>query len=212
VPPLGRCLLIRMTLKDLIDYANSRQLSPIQIDAMIKGGPSWANANTDRYDIEAKADDSSVTKAQLLAMLQSLLADRFKLQLHYETKEVPGYALVVAKNGPKLVESKKPDQFPTSMGRPGQIVAMNANLSQSLLRVLNAGNLLDGPVVDKTGIVGQYDFTLIWSPETGNANATDPAGPSLFTALQEQLGLRLEREKAIVEMIVIDHVERPDAN
>lgn len=209
IPPLGRCLLVRSTLKDAINQAYSLDLSYRQIDERIKGGPSWAD--TDRFEVEAKADDSSVTVARLREMLQNLLADRFRLQVHRQTKEVQVYALVIAKGGAKLVASKTGNEHTSTIGHAGKITGRNATLT-TLIRVLNAGGAVDGPVVDRSGLTGKYDFTLSWTPDTRTPNNTDPHGSSLFTALQEQLGLRLQPEKGTVEIIVIDHADKPDAN
>ena len=215
-------------------------------DSRIAGAPSWLSS--EKYDVEAKIDSSVVEQLKKLSpdqrslaqqhMLQALLADRFKLVIHRETKELPMYTLVIAKNGPKLQESKPEDAPPQDggrgrggrggnwlrmTGRGGPItghMAAVADLSE-LLSVL-----LGRPVQDKTGLTGKYDFTLQWTPDEGqqgpnfpgdSAGASAPAapesnGPSIFTALQEQLGLKLESGKGPVEIIVIDHVERPSGN
>jgi uncharacterized protein (TIGR03435 family) len=214
IPPLGRCNVINSGLKPIIAYAWSRVLSPRQFDKAIVGGPGWIGA--ERFDIDAKAEDSSATVAQLREMLQTLLKDRFKLRLHVESKETSGFALIVAKRGSKLVESKSQQPRPSAMSRAGEVVARDATLSQSLLRFLNSGVPVDGPVVDRTGLTGRYTFTLKWSPdssEPGRAGEPpDPTGRSLFTALQEQLGLQLQPIKTTTEVLVIDGVEKPDPN
>jgi uncharacterized protein (TIGR03435 family) len=209
----------------------------------ILGSPSWIAS--ENYDIQAKVDDSVIEELKKLnpeqlrsarqQMLQSLLAVRFKLKVHRETKKLPVYSLVIAKNGFKLRESK-PDETDAN-GRTGmyisgssgavrgQLVSM-PTLAQFLYRQLNR------MVVDKTGLTGKYDFTLKWTPDqnqvqsqlgpqetfggapNGQAGipASDPSGPDLFTAIQQQLGLKLESGKGPVEVIVIDHVERPSGN
>ena len=211
VPPLGRCILRQLTLKELWTYAYSRSISSFRIDDVIRGGPSWAS--TDLFDVEAKAENTSVTNAELRLMLQTLMADRFKLRFHSETKEVPGYAVMVANNGPKLVKSKEPNGQRSTNVRPGEWTAKNATLAESLLRFLSIGTVVNEPVVDKTGIEGKYDFTLTFAQTPPGATALpDSAGPSFFTALQEQLGLRLEPNKQTIEIIVIDSVERPSEN
>lgn len=171
-------------------------------------------------------------------MLQALLAERFKLLAHRETKELPVYALVVAKNGPKFEEAKPGDRYPDGIkapdGRPGAGM-MFTNRGQVTGQGLPIANLvrqlsleLGRTVVDTTGLTGTYDFTLKWTPDEsqgrmfkraeGGQQRTDPApssessGPSIFTALQEQLGLKLEAQKGPVEILVIDYVERPTAN
>ena len=209
IPGLGRCKVIRMGLKNIISFAYSRNLNPGQVDKLITGGPAWISSN--RFDIDAKAEDSSVTEAQLRLMLQALLVERFKLQVHQERREASGFALVVAKGGPKLTESK-PESRPSSGGRVGQVTAQNVTLSDSLLRFLNTGTALDGPVIDRTGLHGKYDFTLKWAADSVSPNTAEPSGPSVFTAVQEQLGLRLEGIKTTVEVWVIDRVELPSAN
>jgi uncharacterized protein (TIGR03435 family) len=180
----------------------------------IKGGPEFV-WGAERFDIEAKAENpSTATEAQLLAMLQNLLADRFRLKIHRETKEVSGHALIVAKNGPKLkaaspegkgvvrisgaaiykfdfIERKNLDQ--------NTIIGEKASMSQ-LANTLS--NLPDNiPVIDKTGLTWFYDFKLAWEP-----------GESLSSVLQEQLGLKLEAQKIPVEVLVIDFAEKPVEN
>ncbi len=148
--------------------------------------------------------------AQLLQMLQQLLADRFKLKSHRETREASGYVLLVAKNGSKLEEATGNGQTRISGGRPGGgvMAAQNVSISE-IATFLSIG--LDGPVVDKTGLTGKYSLTLRWAPGD-NKTPDDPTAPSLFTALQEQLGLRLESQKLSTDVIVIDYAERPAPN
>jgi uncharacterized protein (TIGR03435 family) len=137
-------------------------------------------------------------------MLQTLLTDRFKLTVHRQTKQLPVYALVVARNGPRLREAP-PDEEPSFRRTPGHIVAKNEPLSALIQAVRGdffAPGLLDRPVIDMTGLKGHYDFTLDWAQyDTDN-------GPSFFTALQEQLGLRLAVQNGAVEILVIDHAEK----
>ena len=211
----------------------------------ISGAPNWVN--TESYDIEAKMDSSTADELRKLSenerrterqrMLQALLAERFKLTVHRESKELPIYALVVAKDGPKLQEAKPGDTYPNGIkgpdGQPGAGMMMMgregltaqgipiANLVRHLSRVLGR------KVVDKTGLTGKYDFTFKWTPEQsqgairgqdggqpGDVSAPPPdsSGPSIFTALQEQLGLKLESQKGQVEILIIDHVEKPSEN
>lgn len=174
----------------------------------------------ERYDIVAKAD-GAVGDDQLMLMLRRLLADRFKLRYHREPKEMQGFSLLVAKNGPKLheVEPAGKDWSRNGVGRiDGQEVSM-AQLADIL-----AGRL-GHPVVNLTGIKGVFDLKLSWTPDpatVGNPaeikespaveSISDPSGPSIFSALQEQLGLRLEARKVPVEIVVIDHVERSSEN
>ncbi len=171
-------------------------------------------------------------------MLQSLLVDRFKLTLHRETKELPVYELVIAKSGPKLQEARPGDTYPNGIGglggysgphmlqiRSGQLVGQALPMAD-LVRLLTRP--LGRTVLDKTGLTSTYDFNLQWTPDesqlpmlegteggqqgTGNARPPDSTGPSIFTAIQEQLGLKLESKKGPVEVLVIDHVEKPSEN
>ncbi|MGB7281171.1 MAG: M56 and DUF3738 domain-containing protein [Candidatus Acidiferrum sp.] len=220
-------------------------------DNQISGEPSWIKSN--KYDIEAKMDGAEAQALGKLSrdeqrpvrekMLQALLADRFKLVIHRETKELPVYALVVAKNGPKLHESKPGDTYSAGMkgidGRPAGagMMMMRGNggpLTGQGIPIANLAHVLSmqlgRTVIDKTGLTGKYDFTLQWTPDEsqgpvmggpgpggggqgpGGAPPPDSNGPSIFTAIQEQLGLKLESEKGPVEIIVIDHVEKPSEN
>ncbi len=219
-------------------------------DDQVLGAPKWLNS--DRYDVEAKMDASAAADLQKLnreeldaarqQMLQAFLADRLMLTIHRETKEFPVYLLsVISKNGPKLQEAKPGDTYADGpKGRDGSpLAAGNTRMTggrnartltahavpiSSLTQLLLA--FLGRPVLDKTGLVGKYDFTLTWGPDdnrppalTGGASndgsssvASDSNGPPLLTALQEQLGLKLESGKGPLEVIVIDHVERPSGN
>jgi uncharacterized protein (TIGR03435 family) len=212
-------------------------------DSQIMGGPSWIK--TERYDIQAKVDEPVADELGKLTpeqgrpvrehMIQALLADRFKLTVHHETKELPVYALVIAKNGLKMREAKPDESYSNGVkgadghalgksvmefGR-GQLTGQGVPIA-SLAQLLSQQPELDGRVVlDRSGLTGKYDFTLQWTPENlmlngmqgpGNAPPPDSSGPSLFTALQEQLGLKLESAKGPVDALVIDHVEHPSEN
>ena len=173
----------------------------------ISGIPSFFVRET--YDIEARCDHA-VKQEQALRMLQALLSDRFKLTLPREIKEQPIYALVVAKGGPKLRESQQ-----ESGDRQGFVYK---STPMSVLALI-LSQATDRTVVDKTGLVGRYDFSLEYAPERlgrgvveGREAAPNPDGPSIFTAVQEQLGLKLEPQKGPVEFIVVDKVERPTEN
>lgn len=186
----------------------------------IVGGDSLRFSG-ETYDIEAKADDHdprfeaaeaagpAAHEALRNSMLQTLLADRFKLAVRRETKEASGYALVVAKGGLKLkepTEVRSGDGSISVTGR-GQLKGQKAPLSMLATQLTR---LLGRSVVDETGLEGEFDFNLEWTPEDTPADLAQ--APSLFTALQEQLGLRLEARKEQTEMLVVDHVEKPDAN
>jgi bla regulator protein blaR1 len=194
-------------------------------DDRIVGLPSWTKS--ERYDVEAKVDYEDVPKWKALSLtqkslaLQPLLVTRFNLQFHHETRERPTYSLVVAKNGPKLRKAQHVVTNPTGTGSPdgtgdrdestvtpGKIVLKGSSLS--LLANLLSSQGLSHTVVDKTGLTELYDITLRWSPD--DIGSSDASLPSLFTALREQLGLKLEYNKNPIDVIVIDHIERPSAN
>jgi uncharacterized protein (TIGR03435 family) len=167
-------------------------------------GPDWLNSEI--YDIAATMPPATSTD-QVLPMLQSLLAERFQLKLHRETKEVPMYALVVGKTGLKIKEGEFGHS--STSASPGHLTAQKIPLSK-LADFLS--NQLGSPVTDLTGMKGFFDFTLEWAPdarpgEAGGASDSTP-GASIFTAVQEQLGLKLEARKGPVEILVIDHVEK----
>jgi uncharacterized protein (TIGR03435 family) len=204
--PRGRRVIATAsTLLDLVTYAYGMRYD------QISGGPSWAGA--DHYDIEAKAEGegSPLTAAQSREMVQKLLSDRFQLKVHRETVEAPVFALVVGKNGPKL----KPipadatgGGFVRATGKGLHMEAKKGTMEQ-LARQLSA--TAGRPVIDRTGLAGYYAYTLDWFP----ANRVPPPdldAPSMFAALPEQLGLRLESTKGPIEKLVIDHVEKPSEN
>jgi uncharacterized protein (TIGR03435 family) len=203
----------------------------------ISGGSGVIDAG--RYDIEAKAADSKPTLEQIRSMLQTLLADRFKLAVHRETKEVPIYALAAAKGGTKLVESKEGGCVgfdPASLPGPGQPQRMFCGLligpntakgGKIAMKEFTDGlsNILGRPVVDKTGYTGNFDLALEFSQEgvdmvglfggapfSGGKPSDDDSRPSIFTVLQDQLGLKLESQKGPAEVLVIDHAEKASEN
>jgi uncharacterized protein (TIGR03435 family) len=196
------------------------------LDDKFPGIPDWAK--TRRFDIEAKVSGEDAETFRRLdfeqrqLMVQAMLADRFKLQTHDEVLMQPVYVLAIAKGGPKLAEAKPAegsDPGGTIQRLRGQISGENVVVSQ-LVSVLT--QTLDRTVVDEAGLKGKYDFTLRWAPDDGvtqpsaGADAErvtpDVSGPSIFTAVQEQLGLRLEPAKRPVECLVVDHVEMPSEN
>ena len=203
----------------------------------IIGAPDWLAS--ERYDLEAKMDPAVADALQKLSvddrrakrqlMLRSLLIDRLKLTIHHETKELPIYSLVIVKNGSKIQETKPDPATPTVPVRRGgpSIRTSRTGSGPITLTVLHCASEdlasvfvphVGSTVVDKTGLNSIYDFTLQFTPDDGTAvpsagsSAPDPIAPSIFTAIQEQLGLKLESGKGPVEVIVIDHVERPSAN
>jgi uncharacterized protein (TIGR03435 family) len=221
-----------ITMRDLIEVAYEIK------DVQLVGAPDWVSS--ERYDIDTKLEESvaqeeaKLTAAQqatrLHLRLQSLLADRFKLTVSHVTKELPIFAIVVAKGGPKFSEaaptppiagSHAPQAPPGRMAQgpmPGGqwLLMMNgAPMSQFLIAFGDRGETAGHFIVDETGLTGTYTFTLHWTPENQTAATTpssDPADVSLFTALQEQLGLKVESRKGPVPAILIDHIERPSEN
>lgn len=175
----------------------------------ISGGPAWM---LDRFDIEAMvAGNGELTKTQARDVLRAVLEDRFHLKAHRENKEMAIYALVVAKGGAKLKESAADAQPGMTLGVRGQMVDMKFTAwSMARLAEQIAGNE-NRKVVDKTGLTGSYDFALSYLQDRG-ADAPNQDGPSLFAAVQEQLGLRVESQKGLVEMLVVEHADRPSPN
>ena len=249
----GRFTATNVTPKMLIEFAYNIK------DPQLSGGPSWITS--ERYDIDAKVPEGPDNALKLggefmdmheqrrRQMVQSLLADRFKLTITRETKDLPVYELVVAKGGPKFHETTvpppDPNAAPTSPEppRPGQPfrgrgirmafgrgqLDMNGAPMNAFASALS--DQLGRNVLDKTGLKGNYDLSLQWTPEEGqgrmfggapggpdgrpasdSAPPPDASGPSIFTAIQEQLGLKLESAKGPVETLVIASIERPSEN
>jgi bla regulator protein blaR1 len=194
-------------------------------DSQISGAPNWLNSET--FDIEAKWDKSIVDALRELSqdqlalerghMLRELLSDRFKLTVHSEFQHLPAYKLVIAQNGPQLHEAKPGDTYPNGFkdadGRAraglmhfekGQLIAQGVPVTLLVREVSRElSQEFGGSIIeDKTGLAGNYDFTLHWTPEEGQS--------SLIRALQEQLGLKLESQNGPAEILVIDHVEKPN--
>jgi uncharacterized protein (TIGR03435 family) len=190
----------------------------------ISGGPAWLDS--ERYDTVGKPDiPGQPNRDQMKLMIRKLLADRFQLRFHIEKKELPVYAMVVAKGGPKIaVSAGDPNDFPgIGFGRePGVLSLIGRNTGLNGVANGLQSNILDKPVVDQTGLTGRYDFTLRWTPDptqwanfgvpaTANPGDLDPP-PDIFTAFQQQLGLKLQPTKALVDVMVIDRIERPSPN
>ncbi len=162
-------------------------------------GPEWMMSET--YDIVAKTENGvSLTKEQMQPLVQRLLVDRFGLKYHHETREMNGYALVVAKGGPKMPAAKE------GASKGGNIMFDSMRVPSATMQTVAAlmAIVVHQPVVDKTGVTGAYEIKLSFAPD----GAKDSNLPSVYTALQEQLGLKLEAQKVPVEMLVIDHVEK----
>lgn len=236
--PGGRYTAIGTTLKWLIVAAFD--LAPHQLEGangwmeneeydvvakapegLIKGSvgrdASWSGPGGARSNWTA-ADPNSENSRKMREMLQAMLADRFQLKFHREMKEFSVYAMVPAKGGPKVAESPSSTlQLQWSMGHLTYKGAPMSMLAMTLTRITGR------PVVDQTGLKGNYDYTLAWTPDATQmqmfrgadgspAQPPDTAAPSIFTVLQEQLGLKLEPTKAPIEVFVVDHAERPSEN
>ncbi len=193
-PTRERFVADNITAKGLVAYAYDVR------EFQISGGPRWFE--TDQYDILAKPQ-GDVTTSRITAMVRSLLQERFGLKVHRESKDAQVLALVVAKGGSKLRPSVQGSL--DVRGGHGRLLA-RAITMQMMAAQLSA-RALGRVVVDRTGIDGKFDVDLEWAPDE-----KPDSGPSIFTALQEQLGLRLESKRGAVEMLVIDHVEKPPAN
>lgn len=196
-------------------------------DFQITGGPGWVTS--DRWDVNAKAEGlpARVPQETLRPMLQALLAERFQLKLRKETKEMPAYALVPGKSPHKLKASE-----PTAAAGPQQRQMMRIGRGQANLQGATMAALaqllsqqLGRPVVDKTGITGNFDIEMHWTPEPGQGGgpfggppppdaitSSDTSGPTLLTAIQEQLGLKLESQRGPVDIFIIDSVSKPTEN
>jgi bla regulator protein blaR1 len=218
-----------VSLMRLIRQAFLMQYGPWTEDGRVAGGPNWLDS--EGYDLDAKMDSSTADALKKLSpidrnaarqrMLQAVLADRFKLVVHTESKELPIYSLMIAKNGPKLHEAEPGNTYDKAYklqnGAPagpglhsdaagemtGQGVAI-ADITRWLSRQLGR------KVLDNTGLAGKYDFTLKWNPDDDESSGD--GGLSIYAAVQQQLGLKLDSGKGPVEIVVIDHAERPSGN
>jgi uncharacterized protein (TIGR03435 family) len=247
----GRFIATNITLRLLIRNAYQMQ------DFQITGGPGWMAS--DHFDINAKVPDEfrdlppgrpGEAPGPLQLMLRALLADRFKLTVHNETKDSPIYALVLARGDGKLGPQLKPSttdceaMFAAGRGRgrgpmpppgpppPGEPMPCGIRIGMgnmavggsTLKQLANSLGMFAGRIVqDRTGLTGTYDMNLTWTPDQMpqrppgapdqppqiNGVAVDPNGPSLFTAVQEQLGLKLDSQRGPVEVMVIDRAEKP---
>jgi len=190
-------------------------------ETRILDAPGWARSTM--FNIEAAADPSIDAALRNLAsdagrkqkerMVEALLADRFKLATHFETRELPIYNLVTAKGGPKLGDSKSQG---TTVNHGRDHIEVEGSSSTALFAE-ELSKEVGRPVADKTAITGRYHLTLKWTPDDAagpspGSGAASDSGPSIFTALEEQLGLKLLPAKGPVQVLVIDHVEMPSAN
>lgn len=250
-PSPGRITLECAQLRDLIVtaygiYANGSSANPRGFRMQVLGGPGWIDS--DRYDLVAKAEGNPPAAQLYGPMLRALLEERFRLEVHRETKEVPVYLLTVAKGGVRLQSAKEGSCVSADMNHPlphpapgqprprdcgSQVTGADGTFDmygatmESLSTQLAIR--LDRDVIDRTGMAGMFDIHLVVSradlvpralaggeveqaDSSTLAVASDSTGPSIFTALQQQLGLKLESGKGPVEFLVIDHVEKPSEN
>ncbi len=224
--PGGRLIATGATLRDLIKWAYGVR------DNQISGEPGWVDS--ERYDIAAKADGNpryDFLQPMLETMFQSVLEDRFKLALHRDTKEVPIYLLVVAKNGPKIhaVEEGDCPEVPTPQNpcrdlRPDKFAHLTAQKAPMAALAVVLAAFTGRNVLDKTGLKGSFSYMLDWTsylqPPEPRGNQPPPPGvfdpasmePAISQAIEEQLGLKLESSNGPVDTVVIDHAERPSEN
>jgi uncharacterized protein (TIGR03435 family) len=223
LPPKGGRLSTRNAPLRLL-IQNAYHVQTFQVS----GGPEWMNSAG--YDLEAKAEGNP-SQSQIWLMLQSLLEDRFKLKVHRETKELPVYALTAAKNGLKLPKPKEGDCTPSPCGNATVAFETATGLSVQAGQVAMAefikvlSNIIERPIVDRTGFTEKFDVHLGFAYDEATGGLPNPrragdsgqpaeleSSPSIMIALQQQLGLKLEASKGPVEILVIDHVERPSEN
>jgi uncharacterized protein (TIGR03435 family) len=196
----GRLTFANASLSDCLKFA-WQIVSDDQIS-----GPDWIKSKAVRFDIVAQAPPDT-PRDRLSLMLQALLADRLKLVLHHERKTLPFLALVTGRNGSKLSKPSDANNSGGNIAARGRITANHMSM-QGLVTLLS--RFERQAVVDMTGLQGEFAFHLEWMPEAGGtAAATDiPSGPSIFTAVEEQLGLKLESRKAPLDVLVVDHAEK----
>ena len=210
-------LTINTTLNDLITFAYGLHVR------QIVNAPAWAASV--KFDLDGKvAGENQPDDRQWKVMIQKLLEDRFKLTFHLESRELPVYELTVGKNGPKLTETKADPSSLPGMGFRGFGNMPVSNATMADFAAMMQGSVLDRPVIDRTGLKQRYDFVLKWTPDDSQfigmrppamptpGSDTADAPPALFTAIQEQLGLKLESARAPVDVMIVDHVEKPAAN
>jgi uncharacterized protein (TIGR03435 family) len=204
-----------ISLTGLIKFAYGVQ------QKQILNQPDWMDKDT--YDISAVPNaEGRPNDKQWKGMLQKLLADRFQLKFHHDQRELPVFALTLGKDGAKnMAENTSGGDLPGMFfqGTPGGIMLPARNATMKDFTGLLQEVVLDRPVVDQTGLKGRYDFTVKWAPDESQFGGHVPpasdlpdAPPSLFTAVQEQVGLKIEPTKAMVDVLIVDHVEKPSAN
>jgi uncharacterized protein (TIGR03435 family) len=203
----GEVQMSNVTLNDCLKFAYSIS-NDIQIE-----GPAWIRNKDIRFEITAKSTPDT-PRAQLLLMLQRLLAERFQLVLHHEPKERSFLALSVGKKGSKLQAVPEDTPNPPSTSIAGRIASKR--MPMSILTLL-LSRFTGKPVVDMTGLTGYYEIHLEWTPEplapTGATPVSEQSGPSVYSAVQDQLGLKLESRKGPLDILIVDHAEKtPTAN
>jgi len=205
--PGGRFRAINVDVRSVIAAMYRPTGGPRLFASQIVGLPDWAS--TEKYDIIAKVSDEFVDLStaeqfrRMSPMVQSLLEDRFELRIHRETRQMPIYALVVTRPGvirPSAVDCRKEPETCRIQSAGGHYSSVGLTMNDFLIFL---GNTVDRVVIDRTGLLGAYDVEFDWSSEPGSDK------PSIFTAVQESLGLKLESTKGPVGVLVIDHVERP---
>jgi uncharacterized protein (TIGR03435 family) len=209
----------RLTIESYTLFGLIREAYDLQIyQFQSTGAPALLQSSDILYDITAKAQgDGTPTRNQFRQMLQALLADRFKLKVHREPVEMPVYALIVGRGGPKFKPSS-PDADPTVR------ISCTPNCSSNYVLTMPKGTMEDlshnlagagdRPVVDQTGLTGTFDIKLTYKPAYIKSSSPEPDlnDISIFTAVQDQLGLKLEPRKAMIDTLVVDHVEKPSEN
>jgi uncharacterized protein (TIGR03435 family) len=201
----SRVTTTNTTVKELIAFAYRLH------EKQIVNGPDWLG--TEKFDVDGRPDVAGTPNNKQFRMLfQTLLAERFKLVFHRDKKELSVYTLTVGKNGAKLAATVHQENDPVdfSFHGLGALTVGNATM-RDFCEGMQAG-AMDRPVVDQTGLTGRYDFSLNWTLDSLHATNDPNAPPGIFTAIQEQLGLKLQAAKAPAEVVLIDHVERPAAN
>jgi uncharacterized protein (TIGR03435 family) len=205
------------SLADLISFAYQVQMK------QVIGLPDWASK--DRYDIAAVPDiDGAPSADQVRSMIRKLITERFKLQFHHDKRELSAFVLTVSKDGPKLPPTEIKGPLPGIGMRPSPtgLSMMIRNAAIADFTGFLQGLVLDRPVVDRTGLTARYDFTVTFTPDDSLFNGHPPqlpartdsteAAPGFFEALNKQAGLKLEPQKTMVDVLAIDHVEKPSAN
>jgi uncharacterized protein (TIGR03435 family) len=229
-PEPGRLRVTCLPASALIEvaygtFADGASRNPQQF--RILGGPGWMDSDT--FDITARALDNAAVAQMYGPMMQMLLEDRFRLRIHKEYKESPVYLLTEGKSGPRLKPTTEGSCAPIDLSRPqqperGQVVCGAASIhGNDAMMLIDAhgvkldvfggrmlANSLDRPVIDKTGLTGMFDIHLEFSNDARNSESS--SAPSIFTAVQEQLGLKLSPGTAPVEVLIVDHIEKPTEN